>query len=604
MILKKIIYILFILFFYSANCQVKQEKDSTKLYQNIQKYAKKSKFRQFFYKLIFEPVSNNQSKIIKKSKAISLKNIEGKIIRNINIDTYDPFGFSLTDSLRKPKNWAERTANNFHVKTRQFAIKNVLLLKKNEVLDTVLLKESERLIRFERYVAEVKTIVKIIKNTDSVDVYIKVLDSWSIIPTGAISKDQYKFELNERNFLGTGHNFDNSTTHRFLDGKQAYNLNYIVPNFKGTFIKTALNYQNDLNDNYSKFISFDRPFYSAFTKWAGGVFVGQQLKKDSISNNLKQKIYQNFNSNTQDFWFARSFSINDGKSLKERSTRLILSSRYLNNTSVEKPKIAFDSIGFYNSEHQFLVGIGIASRRFVEDKYIFNYGLIEDVPVGNIIGFTAGIRNKNKNDNLYLGTQYAIGNYYKFGYLSLNFEAGSFFNKGKSLQTTYNFQLNYFSDLIEIGSWRMRQFFKPQFIIGANRLDFKPDLISINGERGIRGFDSPIFGTQKLIFTLQTQFFSPWNLIGFRLNPYLDFAIAGVGNSENSVLKTPYYNKFGVGFIVSNDFLVFNSFQFSLSFYPNIPLGGENIFKTNAFQSADFGFQNFDFGKPKTALYQ
>jgi hypothetical protein len=604
MILKKIIYAFLILFFCSANCQVKQEKDSAKLYKNIQKYAKKSKFRQFFYKLIFEPVSNKQSKIVTKKKTISLKNIEGKIIRNINIETYDPFGFSLSDSLRKPKNLAERTANNFHIKTRPFAIKNVLLLKKNQVLDTILLKESERLIRFERFVAEVKTIVKPIKNTDSVDVFIKVLDSWSIIPTGAINKEQYKFELNERNFLGTGHNFDNSIIQRFLDGKKAYNLNYIVPNFKGTFIKTALNYQNDLMDNYTKSISFDRPFYSAFAKWAGGVFVGQQLKKDSISNNLKEKTYQNFKSYTQDFWLAKSFKINNGTSLKERSTRLILGGRYLNNTFSEKPTIAFDSIGFYNSEHQFLVGIGIASRRFVEDKYIFNYGLIEDVPIGNIIGLSAGIRNKNKNDNLYLGGQYTFGNYYRFGYLSLNFEVGSFFNKGKSLQTTYNFQLNYFSDLIEIGQWKMRQFFKPQFIIGANRLDFKPDLLSINDEKGIRGFDSPIFGTQKIVFTMQTQFFSPWNVIGFRLNPYLDFAIAGIGTSENSVLNSAFYKKFGVGFIISNDFLVFNSFQFSLSFYPNIPLAGENIFKTNAFRSADFGFQNFDFGKPKTVLYQ
>jgi len=47
-----------------------------------------------------------------------------------------------------------------------------------------------------------------------------------------------------------------------------------------------------------------------------------------------------------------------------------------------------------------------------------------------------------------------------------------------------------------------------------------------------------------------------------------------------------------------------NSFQVSLAFYPVIPGVGENIFKLNSFQSFDFGFRDFETGKPARVEYR
>ena len=41
----------------------------------------------------------------------------------------------------------------------------------------------------------------------------------------------------------------------------------------------------------------------------------------------------------------------------------------------------------------------------------------------------------------------------------------------------------------------------------------------------------------------------------------------------------------------------------SLSYYPTIPGVGDNIFKTNAFKTSTFGFQDFDFSKPMIVPY-
>jgi hypothetical protein len=107
-----------------------------------------------------------------------------------------------------------------------------------------------------------------------------------------------------------------------------------------------------------------------------------------------------------------------------------------------------------------------------------------------------------------------------------------------------------------------------------------------------------------MILTLQTQTYSPWNLWGFRLNPYFNYSIALLGNEQIGLLDSKAYSKIGIGLIINNDFLVFSSFQLSLSYYPSIPGNGQNIFKTNAFETTDFGFQDFELAKPRTVIFK
>ena len=109
--------------------------------------------------------------------------------------------------------------------------------------------------------------------------------------------------------MGSGHEFNNKFRNRFSDGKSAYSLAYSIPNIKNTFIKTTVSYSIDLEDYYSKSINFDRPFYSAFTKWAGGVYFDQQFRKDTLPDSNSIFAYQNFKYNSQDLWLGHAFTI-------------------------------------------------------------------------------------------------------------------------------------------------------------------------------------------------------------------------------------------------------------------------------------------------------
>lgn len=557
----------------------------------------KNKTVKFFHKLIFKPTPSK--KIKKKTVDPKHLDVDGKIIRNINIVTLDPFGYSEIDTTKVPNNWSEKTGNWLHLKSKQLAIKNILLFKRNKAYSLLEIKESERLLRSQKFINRVTITEKLVgPESDSVDVYVRVLDSWSSIPKFSVSSSRIGIGLKERNFFGLGHQLDYYYSHRTAEKKDANTISYLIPNIKNSFVSTQLNYKNDFENYYSKGIIIERPFYSPLTKWAGGIAISQNYLKDSIQNTNNAYISQDFKYNNQNLWVGKAFNIFKADAITDRTTNLIVSARFSNTDYTIAPSAVLDPINFYTSEKLLLSGIGINTRQFVQERYIFKNGQIEDVPIGRIYGITGGYQYKNQQWRRYLGAQVSFGNYHKWGFLSTNFEIGSYFNKSKTEQTTIAFQANYFTNLLEIGKWKIRQFIKPQITLGINRQNSLGDLLTINENNGIQGFNSPVYGTQKMLLTLQTQSYAPREIWGFRLNPYINYSLAMIGNKNNPMQKNQTYSKIGIGILISNDYLVFSSFQLSLSYYPKIPFQGNGIFKTNAFETTDFGFQNFELEQP------
>ena len=77
-----------------------------------------------------------------------------------------------------------------------------------------------------------------------------------------------------------------------------------------------------------------------------------------------------------------------------------------------------------------------------------------------------------------------------------------------------------------------------------------------------------------------------------------------LGDAENGFRGSKVYSQIGVGVLIKNENLVMNTFQVSISFYPEIPGIGNNVFKFNSFQTVDFGFRDFEIGKPATVLFR
>ncbi|WP_264529990.1 hypothetical protein [Flavobacterium sp. N502540] len=603
---KIIVFILLCFCLQGAYAQVKRakkdsinKKDSTEVYQKIRNYSKKNKFTQTLHKLFFRGDNTQKKEVLVQNDTTDFS---GKIIRNINIITLDPFGHSVTDTTKIPKNWGERTGNRLHLKTKKIAIYNLLLFKKNTPYDTYKVQESERLIRSQRYVTAVRITHKITGvASDSVDVTIRVLDSWSTIPRFAISGNQVSFGIKEKDFFGTGQQLDYKHTNRFKDGRTANEVSYNIPNIKNTYIGTTLYYKIDLDNNYTKSINIERLFYSPLTRWAGGLYAGQNYRKDSLQAPDKSYAFQPFKNNFQDFWAGHASKVTQDE---DGITNLVATTRFLNVNYSQTPSELYDPTRFYSDEKLILSGIGLNRRKFIKDSYIFRNGQTEDVPIGKVYGITLGYQYKNKQWRPYAGAQFSFGNYYRWGFFSTNLEAGTFFHDSKTYQTAFSFESNYFTKLFRIGNWKLRQFVNPFIVIGANRENIIGDQLNINEQNGLAGFNTAIYGTNKVVLSLQTQTYSPYALLGFRINPFFNYGLAVLGAPNDAVGRNKAYQKITLGLSINNDYLVFSSFQISLSYYPTIPFQGDNIFKTNTFQTSDFGLQSFELAKPRIVEYK
>ena len=582
------------------------KKDSTHLYKDIETYSKKSKFTKLMYSLVFKPTASKPTKKKKYKKLIvkPYSAFEGRTIRHIYIETLDPFGFPIGDSIAASPNFLSKTANSLHIKSQPITIRNLLLIRQNQVFDSLLVKESERLVRSMNYINDVSFYIKSTgANSDSVDIFIRALDIWSIYPRGSASTSGITVDLTDQNFLGLGHTFQNIYSRDFVKGDNSFITNYSIPNIRNTYIRTTLHYDILGHENFYRSLIIERPFFSPFAKWAAGVIFSQQFTQDSVRASNSLFIPQRIKFNLQDYWAGNAIQLFKGNSEYNRTTNFISAIRFLRVQYLEKPNELLDTINRFSNEIFYLASVGISSRRYVQDKYIFRFGITEDVPIGKVFSLTAGYQIRNHDERLYWGARISFGNYNSWGYLASNFEFGTFFKASKPQQGVITGSINYFTGLFEIGKWKFRQFVKPQATFGIKRFSY--DSLTINQGYGLDGFNSPgLSGTKRLLLTLQTQSYAPWNFFGFRFGPFLTCSLGMLGDASTGFNNSKMYTQIGLGVLIKNESLVFNAFQLSIAFYPSIPGMGQNVFKTNSFQTNDFGFRDFEIGKPGIVVFQ
>lgn len=609
--------------------EAEKEKDSTDIYQDIKKYSEKSKFSKTLHKLLFrEPEKKSDQS--KKNLPPDYSQYTGRIIREATVKSYDPFGYSLKDTTKTPRSWFQKLGNTVHIKSKPMAINKYFLFEKGQEIDTFLLNESARLLRQQKYVRDVRLIPIDANGGDSLDLEVKVLDSWSLLPKVRLGGSKSKVGLRERNFIGMGHEANLYYSKRYSDGNTGFEASYKVPNIRNTFIDAFGKYDIDLDHFYDRYISLDKEFYSSLTRWAGGMFFQERFLERPLLDAFDEFEDKTFKYRYHSYWGGYAIPISEDFGQDKPNTNLILSLRASLLNYKRTPSEEFDPENFFSNERFLLGSVALSSRQFIQDAFIFRDGEVEDVPIGSLYAITSGVQRKKQHSRLYLGVKATNGTYFKWGFLSTNFEAGSYFNESNLEQTTVSLNVNYFSNIWHLGErWRVRQFIKPQIVLGFNRLNSRADRLGLNEDPyytgvhsneyinygnkkryidykngNIEGFDSDILGTRKYLLEFQTQFYSPWNLFGFHVNPYSNISLGYLEGGKSDYESNNFYSSFGLGVIVRNDYLVFDSFELSFAFYPKMPGEGNNIFRSNAFKPEDFGFQNFQVETPRTVIYE
>lgn len=578
--------------------------DSLKLYRKIETIASKKKFTHFVYRAIFvEPKtteypaqpSTQQGEIINP-----YLRYQDKLIAHVRVRVGDPFGFQVSDTLSVPQNWLEKSGNRLHVCTKKWVVENKLLFKENEKLDPLALSESERLLRQSTFASDARILVRELDSA-RVDVIVLVQDKWSITVPIEITTHNFNANLRDRNFLGLGYTFEQYAGYS-TPASYVFSGAYSLQNIDNTYISSTLRYRTDNNGTVTG-ISFDRPFFSPLTLWAGGVSLShtQHFYEYTDASDGGQKKLSVTNGGL-DLWAGRALKIlHDGKLLKQ-SHNLVVSARYFTTKFFERPYPAEDILRSDNNTWGAIGSVGFAVQQFYKNKYIYRFGASEDVPAGLIVQFVYGLQKKEYDyPRFYSGFQVARAGHLPIGYLSGTLTSGIFFNRQYTNDITSRADLYYFSDLIKANRWYVRQFANSYFVRGWHKLYGEKLSLDASDLYGIGG--NPMTGNSKWVLRLETVAYAPYNLAGFHIAPVFMAGYGMLGTEDKSVLRSTIYQAYSLGILFRNENLLNSTFQVSFGLYPYDGSGNSYVLKYNPVTSFTIRVRPFLVGKPDFVGY-
>ncbi|PJJ64559.1 BamA/TamA family outer membrane protein [Chryseobacterium geocarposphaerae] len=571
-----LILVLFLSYFSCFNAQ--EKKDS--LYYKIEEFSDKRKVTKFFHRFIFRREADSASVKTTTEKLLQ-ETYNGRHIRTIRIQTIDPFGYGSEDKKEKSK-WYDWFTNHLHANTKVSTVNNYLLFKEGEEYNAQKIYESERLLRTMPFINRVNiSISDSTSSKDSIDVVVKVLDSWSLKPRLSYSGSKIGLGLTEENVLGLGHEFD------FLyrnDSKEKQNYllgSYTAYNLFGSYINAQILGERDFSKNERINFNVTRDFFSPLTKWAGGLsfeyFMRNVLlptESETTFPEAQIKVY------SQDLWGGYQIPVSSDPSEKV-SSNIAFIGRFQNYQYKDSPDI--DQFQYFRSYSSFLMSVGYIQRKFSVQKNIFQYDLPEDIAYGNSVNITAGALSRSKDVIPYAGVSASYGDFTNIGYFTVKAQFGRFFNENKQNRESFRLDGTYFSHLMDWKFAKARHFFSPTLALGNPEYNYSyKDRINLSSADEFPVYTADYIGTKKLVLRYQLQLFINKTWKNFHFSPYLTTAVGWLGMPDDKLLRTTMNTKIGVGVLINNPFLVFNRIQVSFMYYPRVPFDNNSVFDFNS----------------------
>lgn len=204
----------------------------------------------------------------------------GATIRAINVIVENVFDPSNPDEDKKLYRWA----NNVHVLTRESVVLDILLIAPGDRFVARRLDESARALRARGFISEASLeIAAYDAATNSVDVTVRVRDSWSLALDLKLNRKGGKTEwgigLSDNNLLGTGKTLEVGYESE-IDRDQAL-LGYSDGNVFGSRISLRALLAN-ASDGHRRELLVERPFFSLDTPWTVGGSLHDEQRIDTM----------------------------------------------------------------------------------------------------------------------------------------------------------------------------------------------------------------------------------------------------------------------------------------------------------------------------------
>lgn len=399
-----------------------------------------------------------------------------------------------------------RFANRAHVTTRADVIEAQLLFESGDEFSVQKIKESERLLRTNRYIQEV-SIEPVLTETGKVDIDITTSDVWTLIPKLDISRsggeNKSSIGVKEMNLLGTGMAVEvqfrsdvdrDSTSLRFNDrniGHSRYSIS---------------TYLADNSDGHHHFLQFGQPFYSLDSRTAKGITVLDIDQIDSLYDRGEQIADYRHQARQFDFFTGWSNGLHNGWT-KRFSAGLALDEHEFSSTpgaEIPSPLVPDNRRLVYP-----FVGIEWLQDKFEKASNLDQIDRTEDRFLGTRVSARLGLASADVGSDrdawiLNAAAQTGFGSSAKNSLLlGANFdsrvESGDFQNLTLDVSARY-FRRQSEHRLLYVG------------LTGTFGQDLDMDQhLLLGGETGLRGYPLRYqSGDKQALLTVEQRFFSDW----------------------------------------------------------------------------------------------
>lgn len=399
-----------------------------------------------------------------------------------------------------------RFANHAHMTTRADVIEAQLLFESGDEFSVQKIKESERLLRSNRYIQEV-SIEPVLTETGNVDINVTTSDVWTLIPKLDISRsggeNKSSIGVKEMNLLGTGMAVEvqfktdvdrDSTSLRFIDrniGHSRY------------AISTRL---ADNSDGHHHFLQFGQPFYSLDSRVAKGFTALDFDQIDSFYDRGEQIADYRHQARQFDLFTGWSKGLQNGWT-KRFSAGLALDDHEFSSApgvEIPSPLIPDNRRLVYP-----FVGVEWLQDRFEKASNLDQINRTEDRFLGTRVSARLGLASADAGSDrdawiLNAAAQTGFGSSAKNSLLlGANFD--SRVESGDFQNLTLDISARYFR----------RQSEHRLFYVGltgtfGQNLDMD-QLLLLGGETGLRGYPLRYqSGDKQALLTVEQRFFSDW----------------------------------------------------------------------------------------------
>jgi hypothetical protein len=570
-----------------SNLKVKY--DNIIFYDSLKVKASKSLITKKLYDFVIVTHDTTNKKLIKNTSDENYITYSGKRIRHIEIQRLNVFGANINDPASADPRKIENILNKTHFNTNENIIRKNLLMEEGDTISPLILSDNERILRELSFIDDARILVVPVSDEEA-DLVVLTKDVYSLgasytyrgLNRGSVS-------VFEKNIFGVGHEigFDIPFDTK-ISNSPGFGMHYLVNNMWKSFVNLNLFFSDGLGKTTYGF-NLNRNLVSSTTKYAGGISVMQMYTTEDLDT---LPVPAPLKYNLQDYWISRSFLIN-----KEKVSRIILGVRYTNNNVFDRPFILPDS--YYNIQRyrMFLASAAYSVQKYYKTNLIYSFGRTEDIPYGGLLRVTVGSEYNEFNqfrDRKYIGIEIATGKSINgLGYFYNSVGFASFLNGDQPRQGLFSAKMNYFSNLLQVGRGKLRNFVYIDYTRGFDRNT--DEYLGFRKGNGFSGFrNDSVSGTQRLSVSLESVLFSRVNLVGFRFAffGFTDFAFL---SGSNEVIGNGYsLTSLGIGIRIRNDNMVFNTLQLRFSFYPNPPyysdishviVSGEQLLKPSNFDS-------------------